>query len=121
LVVVEPLDVDPPELDMLTLQEALFSQPQPSPSGSLDAEAQVGVVEPLVLTWQDWLFSQPQPSPSGSLAAEVQVGYARAEGDVMALSNTRAANSFNLFIIYSLVMCRVARAFLLRRLHTDTA
>ena len=80
------------ELPVATMQESLFSQPQPSPSGSADAEEHiagpllpvVSEVEVSVLvvgglavedvpTMQLSLFSHPQPSPSGSAAAEEHI------------------------------------------------
>ena len=79
-----------PELLAATMQEPLFSHPQPSPSGSAAAEEQMA--GPLALlpdedvlvavlaeegeldiTMQELLFSHPQPSPSGSAAAEEHI------------------------------------------------
>ena len=79
----------------VTRHVSLFSQPKPSPSGSLDALTQEGrppleepgataelsepalepeLAELLFVTRHVSLFSQPKPSPSGSLAAERQAG-----------------------------------------------
>ena len=75
-------------------QVSLFSQPNPSPSGSLAVNAHAGYAPvadeapefELAPTWQVLLFSQPKPSPSGSLLVDWQAGHAEPVPDALLLT-----------------------------------